>query len=492
MRAGRHILAYLPVNLATILVAFGGLAILTRLLEPAEYGRYALAMITMLFVHMSLFTWLEAAVARFQARADANRDETTFLRTLYGAALLVGTAGVGAAVALVWALPLDAAMRNVLTAALVTTGMQLALNLGFEAHKASHRIGRYSLLYSSHQTMSFVIGIFVILLTPLREVGPFVGIGVSAVVVGSIDLPFMLKRLRGGVVETARLKEYFAYGMPISLSLVLAYALNSADMYIITAYLGEAAAGQYSAGYNLSNRALEVLFIWIAMAMTPLAVTAFENEGEVASVDVMRGFGAALAWLALPGAVGLMLVAEPLGGFVLGEGIREGAVGVMPWIAGAAVLNGSLTYYVQRAFMLSGRTGDFAWILIGPVIMNIGLNIALVPSLGLFGAVLATILSYAMGVVLAVIVARKHYPLPLPFRAVGEVLLCCMAMAAAVIALPAAVETLPSIVELLVKAGVGGAVYLSMSVLINAADCRGVVKSVLARFRPEPVLEAAE
>ena len=492
MRAGRHILAYLPVNLATILVAFGGLAILTRLLEPAEYGRYALAMITMLFVHMSLFTWLEAAVARFQARSDADGDETTFLRTLYGAALVTGVMGVGAAVAVVWSLPLDAAMRNVLTAALVTTGMQLALNMGFEAHKAAHRIGRYSLLYSSHQTMSFVIGILVILLTPLREVGPFVGIGVSAVVVGLIDLPFMMGRLKGGEVETPRLKTYFGYGMPISLSLVLAYALNSADMYIITAYLGEAKAGQYSAGYNLANRALEVLFIWIAMAMTPLAVSAFEDEGEAASVEVMRGFGAALAWLALPGAVGLMLVSEPLGGFVLGEGIREGAVGVMPWIAGAAVLNGSLTYYVQRAFMLSGRTGDFAWILIGPVVMNIGLNIALVPTMGLFGAVLATILSYAMGVVLAVVVARRHYPLPLPIREVGEVLLCCTAMAAAVIALPAAVEALPDAVEVVMKAAVGGAVYLGVSFLINAAGCRGAVRAVVARFRPEPVLEAVE
>jgi len=43
----RSVLAYLPVNFATIVVSFGGLAILTRLLDAAEYGRYQLAMITM-------------------------------------------------------------------------------------------------------------------------------------------------------------------------------------------------------------------------------------------------------------------------------------------------------------------------------------------------------------------------------------------------------------------------------------------------------------
>ena len=492
MRAGRSILAYLPVNLATVLVAFGGLAVLTRLLEPVEYGRYALAMITMLFLHMSLFTWLEAAVARFQARADTQGDESTYLRTIYVSAGVVGTVGVATLCAVVWHLPLDAPMRNVLLAAIVTTGMQLALNLGFEAHKAAHRIGRYSALYSTHQTLSFTLGVLVIMATPLREVGPFIGIGVSAVVIGAVDLPFMLRRLRGGAVETARLKTYFAYGMPISVSLVLAYALNSADMYIITAVMGEAAAGQYSAGYNLANRSLEVLFIWIAMAMTPLAVSAFEADGETASVEVMRSFGATLAWIALPGAVGLMLVAEPIG-FVLGEGIREGAVSVMPWIAGAAVLNGFLTYYVQRAFMLSGRTDRFAYVLVLPVVINIGLNLWLVPLMGLRGAVIATILSYAVGAVIAVASARRLYPLPLPLRETAQVLAACGVMAGVVLALPGGVSALPDPVEILVKAGVGASVYMAVCFTLNVAGCREVVAAMADRLRrPDPVVEAAE
>ena len=67
---GKSILSYLPVNLANVVTAFGTIAVLTRLLEPAEFGIYAIAMITMQFVHMGLFTWLEAAMARFQARAE--------------------------------------------------------------------------------------------------------------------------------------------------------------------------------------------------------------------------------------------------------------------------------------------------------------------------------------------------------------------------------------------------------------------------------------
>ena len=66
---GRSILSYLPVNMANLLTAFGTIVVLTRLLEPEQFGIYAVAMITMQFFHMALFTWMEAAMVRFQARA---------------------------------------------------------------------------------------------------------------------------------------------------------------------------------------------------------------------------------------------------------------------------------------------------------------------------------------------------------------------------------------------------------------------------------------
>ena len=148
--------------------------------------------------------------------------------------------------------------------------------------------------------------------------------------------------------------------MPICISLLLAYALNSADMYIIAGLMGEASAGQYNAGYNLANRSLEMIFVWLSMAVTPIAVTLLEKEGVEKSKEVMRDYGASLLWIAMPAATGIALVSKEFG-FVLGESVRDGAVTVMPLIAFAAVLNGLISYYAQRAFMLSGKTSMFMW-----------------------------------------------------------------------------------------------------------------------------------
>lgn len=478
---GRSMLAYIPVNLANIIVSFGTIVILTRLLGPAEFGRYALAMITLQFVHMGGFTWLEAALARFQARSEREGDENSHLKTLYMYAFWFASVGWVIYMLTIWLLPLSAPMTMVLGVALTSTCLQIFFNLGIESHKASHRILRYSKIHTTQMLLSFSIGIILIVSTPLREVAPFVGIIIATIIVLLIDLPFMLKRMKGGEVQREKAKTYFKYGMPICISLLLTYALASGDMFLIAHFLGEAEAGQYNAGYNLANRSLDVLFIWIGMAVTPIAITALEKEGLERSTEILKDYGAILLWLSLPAATGIALVAEPAG-FILGESIRTEAVKIMPLIAFAGVLNGLISYYAQRAFMLSGHTQMFVWAMVPPVILNIGLNIWLIPTMGLMGAVYATVAAYALGLVISLYVGRKYYPLPIPVRAFFEISFACAVMAGVVHSIPLP-DTVPDVIVVLIKAGIGITVYGILCFGINAANCRVFIKTLLAKFR---------
>ena len=490
MTLGRALFAYLPVNLANILVSFGLIVVLTRLLGSEEFGRYAIAMITLQFVHMAAFTWLEAAMARFQARAEKDGDIADHLRTLYTLGGVLGVGLIALFLAIIFVLPINTDLKTVLAFAIGSAGLQVIFNLGMEAHRASHRIIRYSLTYSVQTTLSFSIGIALVLFTPLRESGPFLGIALGLALAMIIDLPFMLRRQKGGRFQTDRAKRYAAYGLPLCVSLLLGYMLNTSDVYVIAAFMGEASAGQYNAGYNLSNRTLEILFVWISMAMTPAAVTAFEKDGSEASQDVMRSYSASLLWLAMPAAVGIALVSKDAG-FILGESVRAEAVTVMPFIAVAGLINGLLTYYVQRAFMLSGQTKTIVWTMVPPVLVNLALTLLLVPSYGLMGAVAATIIGYFLAFVIAVIVARRHYPLPLPFIASAKIGLACAVMALCVLALPLQ-NFEPGFVTLMIKATVGGLAYVATCWVFNAADCRTLILTNLARIRGGTALEAAE
>jgi len=474
-------LAYIPVNLANLLVSFGTIVVLTRLLDSEEFGRYALAVVTMHFTHMGLFTWLEAAMARFQARAERENDVNSHLRTIYSYAMVTGAAGITLIMATLWVIPIAPTMKLILVAAMTATTIQIFMNLGMEAHKAAHRIKRYSVTYSTQTILSFSIGILLILLTPLREIAPFIGIIIGLVLALMVDLPFMIKRMKGGGIQPEKAKLYFNYGMPICISLLLAYALNSADMYIIAGLMGEASAGQYNAGYNLANRTVEMMFIWLSMAVTPIAVTLLEKEGLEKSRIVMRDYGASLLWIVMPAATGIALVSKEFG-FILGESVRAEAVTVMPLIAFAGVLNGLISYYAQRAFMLSGKTGMFVWAMVPPVLLNIGLNLWLIPKFGLMGAVYATLTSYALGFILAMIIGRRYYPLPVPVKACIEIAIACLGMALIVKLVPIP-ESLPDFITLMIKATIGGVVYLAISFAINAADSRTVVSQFIHNRR---------
>lgn len=475
---GRSMLAYIPVNLANILTSFGTIAILTRLLDGTEFGRYALAMITLQFFHMGVFTWLEAAIARYQARAEADKDEADHLKSLYAYTLRLALPALAVGLAVIWVLDLSQPMKIVVSAAVTSTCFQVFLNLGMEAHKASHRIGRYSAVHTTQMLLSFSLGIFAAI--HLREVGPFLGIVIANLIVLAIDLPFMWRRMKTGHVQPERMRKYFKYGMPICVSLLLTYALNSADMFLIARFLETADAGAYNAGYNLANRSLDVLFIWMGMAVTPMVVSALEREGVESSTDILRDYGATLLWLAMPAATGIALVSQQAG-FILGEPVRAQAVEVMPLIAFAGVLNGMISYYAHRAFMLSGKTDQFIWCMVPPVVLNVGLNLWLIPQYGLQGAVIATVASYALGLVIALTVGRRLYPLPIPFKALLQVSVACAVMALGVMMLPIP-QIWPDPVALIAKAAVGMVVYAGMSWGLNIANCRSVVAAILAKF----------
>ncbi len=479
---GRSMLAYIPVNIANLFVSFGTVVILTRLLSAEEFGRYAIAVITMQFAHMLVFTWIEASAARFQARADRDGETASYLKTLY-------TLGVGMSLiasiffaAVLFLMPVSSVMKTVLAFAIGSTCLQVFFNIGMEVHKAAHRIKRYSLSFSTQTLLSFSIGVILILTTPLKESGPFVGIIIGVIIVLTCDLIFMLPRVKGGTFDPEKVKTYARYGVPISLSLILAIALSSADIYLIAAFMGEASAGEYNAGYNLANRSVEMLFIWLSMAVTPMAITAFEKSGSQVSETIMRDYGASLLWITLPAATGIALVAKDAG-FILGESVRQNAVTVMPWIAFAGVLNGFINYYVQRAFVLSGETKSFVWVLLAPFGLNIGLNLWLIPKYGLLGAVFATIAAYSLGALIAFVVARRYYPLPFPVKAFAKISFACFCMAISVLLMPLP-EGWPSAARLLAKAGWGASVYMTVCWVINAANCRNVLVLIFTKFRP--------
>ena len=88
----RGLLGYLPANITSGLVGLLTIVVFTRILTPEQYGAYALAMSVMMVAHTLLFTWAEAAMARFQARAREQGEVADHMATIYRAWMFLALA----------------------------------------------------------------------------------------------------------------------------------------------------------------------------------------------------------------------------------------------------------------------------------------------------------------------------------------------------------------------------------------------------------------
>jgi len=466
-------LKYIPVNLANILISFGTITILTRLLSAAEFGRYALAITTLNFIHMGLFTWLEASMARFHERASIKDSLNTHFKTIYLSAIGIAVACLPLVFIAIYVFVLDGRLRLLLTFALVSIAIHLIYNLIQEGHKAAHRIARYSTIHSTQLVLSFSIGIILVMFTPLKEAGPFLGMILGGAIAVLVEIPSLLNRIRGGHFDQKIIREYFFYGTPICFSLVLAYALENGDLFFIKHFMNDQAVGAYSAGYNLASRSFDFIFVWLSMAAMPVAISTLERKGKGYAKSVLSDYGDILIMITLPAAVGIALVSKEAV-IVLGEPVRADALTIMPWVAIAALLNGFITYYVHQAFVLAKKLNVLAAIMIVPVVINFGLNIIFIPKYGLLGAVIATLSAYTIALVITVIAARRVFTLPLPVMTFAKCAIACAIMGFCIAIIPMNTNW-PEVIKLFLKALIGAFIYGAVIYILDTANIRKMV-----------------
>lgn len=465
----RHLLGYLPVQACQALVGFAGVAVFTRLMSAESYGVLSLMLAGLSLAHIVSFTWLQAALARFHARAEARgrlRDHLATAYALYFA--MAGAIAVGVVLTLVL-VPMDRPIQNALVFAAALFLLRGLMQMGLESHKAAGRIARYSVLQSGYLTAGFMLGAGLLIATDWGAAGVLAGGATAAAVAVVFDLPVMLRGAKGGARQPVRARIYARYGGAVSASLVFESLLSVGDRFLIAALMGSGAVGAYAAGYGLGERLLNIVFIWFAMAVWPMTVRALERDGAGAARGLAGRAAALMALVSFPTAAGLALVAEPLAGLMLGESVRRPAADIMPWVAAAGLLNGIMTHYFHEAFTLTRRSGVMAALMAGAAAFNLLLNLMLIPRFGLPGAAASTLIAYAAALVVCALIGRRYFALPLPWRDWTKAAGATALMAAAVLALPGAGADW---LDLLIRALTGALVYAAAALMLNIADCR--------------------
>jgi len=461
MKLMQHLAGYLPVKIANGIAAFGSVYIFTRLLSAEDYGRYALMLSVLALVHTLTLLPAESAAYRFSGQAKDSGMLSRHYRTILSLTvrlLVITFLILGALAFFLRDYPAYLAILPWLAGLMVlNTFIQIAL----EAHRAGQRVGRYAFVETSRILGGIIFGALIAWQSNFGAASPFIGMMVASFILFWPELLWLWGQAQGS--------------KPIAGALALDLILWACDRFLIVYFLGEAAVGEYAAGYGVADKTVLLLCAWGAIAGSPLIMAAFEEKGHEAAKHEALGLIRTVLLVGVPAATGIALVAQPLAEALIGEEVRAGAQQIIPLIAFAGLLNGLMVHYFSEVFQLTHRTGERALLMLVPVALNIALNLFLIPQMGIMGAVWATVISYAVGVLLLAGVGRRLLALPIPVFDLFKVALAAAAMWVPMQIVPA----WGAWPELMAKTVLGGSVYVFVVLALDACGARGFVTSRL-------------
>ncbi len=424
----RNSFAYLLARGAPAVLNFLGIALFTRLLSPEAYGTYALVLAITGFGNILFFEWLQGGLLRYRARYDEHLSiflSTTlagYLTALGANTLLMllafvfigddplvrwlpwiwGLIGLWGAFEV--ALKLRAAEGNPLAFGILNT-----FKTGFFVLFGG------LLAWQGYQAQGVIAGYIIALLLALLLFGGKVWLGV-----------------RPERVDASLLRQLFRYGLPLTATLGLSAIIGNTDRLLLAWLQGPAATGLYAAGYDLPNQALGVLLVITYLAGYPLAVRDLEQGDQERARRHLGQYARLLLGIGIPAAMGMAVLAPAIAHAVLGEDFRPSAQTLIPLITLAALLVNIKAYYFDLAFQFGQYTRGLLPILGLAVLLNIVLNLLLIPEFGLTGAAYATIAAQSFGLLYSALSGRRHFHLPFPLLDTGKILVSSACMATAI------------------------------------------------------------
>jgi O-antigen/teichoic acid export membrane protein len=398
--------AYTAASVFSKLIAVALLPVYTHYLAPADYGAaevlFAAVVSASIFVRLGLIE----ALLRFYYLADENpgRVVSTSFATLFWAAT------TGALVALPFAGAISDALLDTHAPGLVriAIGGLWVLTL-YEYLLTLFRLEERARAYfvTTLANVLITIPVTVILVVGADDGARGLLLGSyatgGAFVLGLIAVHRRSLSLRIDRPLLARLMRFGLPTMPAELSL---YSLNFIDRVILVRYAGLAEAGLYSLAVKFAQ-SVNVLVRGFQLAWPPLAYSIEDDdEARVIYARVVTWFTAGCAfavtgvWLLARWIVRALAAPEYFGSFK--------AIGLIATGVTLYALYMVLVVILGR----TGRTGFNFPATAAAMAVNVALNLALVPSLGIVGAGLALIASYVVVLGLMYAFTQRLFPVP--------------------------------------------------------------------------------
>ncbi len=430
----RGLIHYLSGRAVLIFLGFFTFPLMTRILSVSAYGLVSLSFRLILLLTVLSKCGLQYSAARFY---DADRTETSIdNQQRYYSTLLFGPLLTSFALVAIYfpiLLSVQRAIPDVQLYRCLLIAPVLVLLRTLQSVQLSflRNVGK-SLLHSMLEvatkfvTLAALLALFFFGIRSAFSI--LVATAISEALIIFVQLGMLLHRdlIKPSAFDWSLVRTSLSFGAPLIAYELSSIVLDSGDRLLVLHYLSNVALGYYSAAYNISSYLQEMIMTPLNLAIVPIYIRLWNASGIEAT---QKFLSTALSWF-----IGFVFIVT----FLSLIGSREALILLAsPKFSKAGrllpILIPSLMLYAMHIFLnvgliLKEKTAIMAGLVFISAIVNFGLNIILIPRLGLDGAAWANLWSYLVLILLLALVNQRFLPLQLHVGIIWKVA-CSSALA---------------------------------------------------------------
>ncbi len=410
-RLSKIIIGYGAIQWAGPFISLILTPIITRILLPSDYGiaDYLLTVVSALST-FALLALPQAITTHFNDRPE----DFAWQRTVTGSALAIAaTSGTTVGLILFLGAPILTARTAILadyTGLVRLIGLSFGFGIMSSALTASAQAGlrvRWGMTFSLINISFTVLGnlLFIVILR-LGVTGMVLTPVVTGLAVWVTNMILMRKVI--GRPTLMMIRQLLRSGLLLLPTMLSGWILQVSDRLILGEFVSATALGHYT----IADRMADLVYVAMApiyAAWTPLALASqHQDEGMARYVTISRYLIAAVLVMGL--GIGLFATEILL---ILTRSAYLPAAPYVGFLGYMHVFSGFGTMLSTGAIMGKQLASVSVTVLLG-ALTNIGLNLLLIPTYGIWGATAATMIGYGVPQIVLYWWLQRRYPIPYP------------------------------------------------------------------------------
>ncbi|MBN2009303.1 oligosaccharide flippase family protein, partial [candidate division KSB1 bacterium] len=257
-------------------------------------------------------------------------------------------------------------------------------------------------------------------------VGFFLGLIVAEGVISFFLLTRSDNKIRLNLFDKSIVKICLLYGFPLMADSIVTYLLSAGDRYIISYFLGNEKVAEYTVVYNYCEYPFAIVRNALLYSFMPIIMNLWNSDQVSESKLLLKTYVKIFSWVTIPIVFGLSAISAD--GISLLAGNKYINFAYLTPIISSGIALTTMNFVITSGLIFKKKTMIILMLTAFATILNIFLNLILIPKMGLEGAAIATLISYIVFFTSSFTFSIRELRFSLPFNHVLKAIISSFLM----------------------------------------------------------------